>query len=85
MCTYVTSTVAVCGSAGIGDDRWFAADRAVLSFDHPQDALLEHALCIDVWGAGGERVALELDAASARRLAEGILELLTNREVDVLL
>jgi hypothetical protein len=49
-------------------------------FDHPQDAPLDHALCIDVWGAG-ERVAVELDAASARRLAEAILATLDHDEV----
>ena len=71
MCTYVTTTAEVAGSAYSGDD-WFRVDRAVVYFDHPQDAPFDHALCIDVWG-GRERVAVELDAASARRLAESIL------------
>ena len=53
-------------------------------FDHPQDAPLDHALCIDVWG-GSERVAVELDAASARRLAETILDTLDHYEVKALL
>ena len=59
MCTYVTTSVEVAGS-GYGGDEWFGADRAVVYFDHPQDAPLDHALCIDLWGAG-ERVAVELD------------------------
>ena len=71
MCTYVTNTTGVAGSA-LGEDDWFRVDRAVVYYDHPQDAPLEHALCIDVWG-GRHRVALELDSASARRLAETIL------------
>lgn len=79
MCTYVTSTAEVHGSAYAGDD-WFGVDRAVVYFDHPQDAPLEHALCVDVWGAR-ERVAIELDAASARQLAETILSILDHEEV----
>ena len=82
MCTYVTTTAAVSGSRYDGDD-WSPVDRAVVYFDHPQDAPLDHALCIDVWGGDG-RVAVELDAASARRLAQAILETLDHDEVRVL-
>jgi hypothetical protein len=83
MCTYVTTTAAVTGSGYTGDD-WFPVDRAVVYFDHPQDAPLDHALCVDVWGAG-QRVAVELDAASARGLAEAILGILADDEVRPLL
>lgn len=83
MCTYVTTTTDVAGSGYTGDD-WFGVDRAVVYFDHPQDAPVEHALCIDVWG-GRARVAVELDAASARRLAEAILATLDHDEVRPLL
>lgn len=79
MCTYVTSHVEVAGSANAGED-WFTADRAVVYFDHPQDAPLAHALCIDVWG-GRQRVAVELDADSALRLAQAILATLSDDEV----
>lgn len=82
MCTYLTTSVEVAGS-GYGGDEWFGADRAVVYFDHPQDAPLDHALCIDLRGAG-ERVAVELDAASARRLAEAILRTLDHDEVKPL-
>jgi hypothetical protein len=82
MCTYVTTTTDVSGSAYDGDD-WFPVDRAVVYFDHPQDAPLDHALCIDVWG-GRRRVAVELDASSARRLAETILATLAHEEVAAL-
>jgi Family of unknown function (DUF6295) len=82
MCTYVTTTAAVAGSAYDGDD-WFGVDRAVVYFDHPQDAPVDHALCVDVWGGAG-RVAVELDAASARRLAEAILATLDHDEVAAL-
>jgi hypothetical protein len=83
MCTYVTTTAAMAGSAQ-RDDEWFRVDRAVVYFDHPQDAPVDHALCIDVWG-DGERVAVELDAPSARRLAEAILSTLAHDEVKPLL
>lgn len=81
MCTYLTLATDVAGSGLRGDD-WFPVSRAVAYFDHPQDAPLEHALCLDVVGTGGpaERVAVELDAASARRLAETILAVLDDAE-----
>ena len=82
MCTYVTTTTDVAGSGYTGDD-WFRVYRAVVYFDHPQDAPVDHALCIDVWG-GRERVAVELDAASARRLAQAILDTLDHDEVKPL-
>ncbi|MEN3271469.1 MAG: hypothetical protein V7636_230 [Actinomycetota bacterium] len=79
MCTYVTKRVEVEGSALI-DGEWRRADRAVVYFDHPQDAPVAHALCIDVWSDDG-RVAVELDGESARRLATAILGILDSREV----
>src|SRR3954471_5239783 len=82
MCTYVTSTVAA-GGSGYGGDDWVRVARAVVYFDHPQDAPLDHALCIDVWG-GSDRVAVELDAASARRLANAIIATLEHEEVKPL-
>jgi hypothetical protein len=93
MCTYVTTSTPVAGS-GYGGDDWFPVEKAVVYFDHPQDAPLDHALCIDVWSGpsgpsgtaeGRERVAVELDPASARRLAESILALLDHDEVKPLL
>ena len=85
MCTYLTLTTDVTGS-GLGrDGDWFAAHRAAVYFDHPQDAPLEHALCLDVHGSTPtERVAVELDAASARRLAETILAVLVDAETRAL-
>lgn len=81
MCTYLTLTTDVAGSARADGDTWFAAQRAVVYFDHPQDAPLEHALCLDVVGASpADRTAIELDAASARRLAETILAVLDDAE-----
>jgi hypothetical protein len=85
MCTYLAQTTDLAGSGSRGGDDWFTLRNAVVSFDHPQDALVEHALCLDLrGGAVDERVALELDAASARRLAETILAVLDTDEARVL-
>jgi hypothetical protein len=84
MCSYLTLSTEV-GGSGLRDDEWFALQRAVVYFDHPQDAPLEHALCLDVHGSSPtERVAVELDAASARRLAETILAVLDDAETRAL-
>lgn len=77
MCTYVTMTEPVLGSGSAGDD-WIDLSEAMVYFDHPQEAPVEHALCIDfrspqVATQPSARVAVELDAASARRLAHTIL------------
>ena len=73
MCTENTNTTLVAGSGKDGDD-WFPLTKAIVYFDHPQDAPAEHALCIDVWDAATtRRVAVELDPGSARQLAETIL------------
>jgi hypothetical protein len=77
MCTYLSQTTTLAGSGSRGGDDWFTLRNAVVTFDHPQDALVEHALCVDLRGGTvDERVALELDATSARRLAETILAVL---------
>lgn len=81
MCTYLTSTVATSGSARSTDGEWFRLHRGVVYFDHPQDAPVDHALCIDFRGEAMARVAVELDAASARALATSILEMLDSPEV----
>lgn len=80
MCTYLTTTTELAGS-GLADDDWFRLHEGVVYYDHPQDAPVEHAVCIDFRGQGLDRVAVELDAASARRLAEAILTTLGSPEV----
>ena len=81
MCTYVSRATELTGTArGIEDDQWFPLATAVVTFDDPQDALLEHALCLDIRGRANERVAVEIDAESARRLAEAILAVLDSDE-----
>jgi hypothetical protein len=59
----------------------------VVYFDHPQDAPVDHALCLDLRGPDADpssRVSVELDAESARRLAETILSVLDSPEVTTL-
>jgi hypothetical protein len=76
MCTYLTMTEAITGSSSAGD-TWMDLATAVVFYDHPQEVPVDHALCID-FRAGkpadpSAHVAVELDAASARRLANAIL------------
>lgn len=78
MCTYQTSVLEVSGS-GKGADGWFALTSASVYFDHPVHATPAHTLNIDFRNEGrgpSARVAVELEAASARELACAILEML---------
>jgi Family of unknown function (DUF6295) len=74
MCTYATEHVSIIGS-GKGAEGWFRLTDATVYLDHPVHALAEHTLNIDfaapAQGAAA-RVAVELDAASARRLVDAI-------------
>src|SRR5579859_3836732 len=74
MCTYVTETVAVSGSAK-GPDGWFRVTDGSVYFDHPVHAPDDHTLNIDFLAPGqgpSARVAVELTAESARALARAI-------------
>jgi hypothetical protein len=74
MCTYITETAKVVGSAK-GSKGWMRIDTANVYFDHPFHAALDHTLNIDfVSEADGarERVAVELSAESARALIRRI-------------
>ena len=78
MCTYTTQILEVSASAK-GASGWFRATSASVYVDHPVHFPAGHALMIDVLHTGGGlsgRVGLELDAASARALAEAILSTL---------
>ena len=74
MCTYVTETHPVSGSAK-GPDGWFRVTDGSVYFDHPVHAPEEHTLNIDFLAPGrgpAARVAVELTAESARALATAI-------------
>jgi hypothetical protein len=83
MCTYQTDQVALSGS-GNGAGGWFSLAAATVYFDHPVHAPAEHTLNVDFINPGlgpGARVAVELDPASARALAQTILAAVDMAEV----
>ena len=78
MCTMIVKQVEIAGS-GKGARGWFTLDQANVSYDHPFNAPLEHALNIDFVNEAqgpGARVAVELSEQAARTLAATILEVL---------
>ncbi len=82
MCTMIVQQVAIDGS-GKGTGGWFALRQANVSYDHPFNAPLEHALNIDfVDEAQGPdaRVAVELSAEAARNLVATIQAVLKQAE-----
>ncbi len=78
MCTMIVDKVAIEGS-GKGTSGWFTLNQANVSYDHPFDAPLEHALNIDFVNEAqglGARVAVELSAEAAQSLVDTILAVL---------
>ena len=78
MCTYVTETLPVSGSAK-GATGWMRVTDASVYFDHPVHAVADHTLNIDLRRPAdgpAARVGIELTADSARALAESILRVL---------
>ena len=82
MCTMIVEKVKVDGS-GKGANGWFELEQANVSFDHPFNAPLEHALNIDFVNESqglATRVAVELSEQAARNLAQTILAVLNRAE-----
>lgn len=82
MCTMINQQVAVSGS-GKGPAGWFPVGHVSVSYDHPFDVGLEYALNLDFGNEAlgpGARVAVELDAASARTLVATIQAVLARAE-----
>ena len=78
MCTYQTANLEISG-AGKGAGGWFPLTAATVYFDHPVSAPNAHTLNVDFRNPGrgaSARVAVELDPAAARQLAESILAML---------
>lgn len=78
MCTMIVEKVKVEGS-GKGTSGWFKLEQANVSYDHPFNAPLEHALNIDFVNESqglGARVAVELSEQAARDLVQTILAVL---------
>jgi hypothetical protein len=82
MCTMIAEQIQIEGS-GKGRTGWFTLRQANVSYDHPFDAPLEHALNIDFVNEAqgpGARVAVELSAESARALIATIQAVLEEAE-----
>ena len=82
MCTMITHQAKIEGRGKSGND-WFEVREANVSYDHPYDLPLEHALNIDFVNeaAGpGARVAVELSVEAARQLVQTIEAVLAQAE-----
>ena len=78
MCTMIVEKVKIDGS-GKGTSGWFNLEQANVSFDHPYNAPMEHALNIDFVNESqgpSARVAVELSERAARDLVKTILAVL---------
>jgi hypothetical protein len=74
MCTMIAHQVKLEGRGKMGPE-WFAVKEANVSYDHPYDLPLEHALNIDFVNEAmgpGARVAVELSVDAARQLVKTI-------------
>jgi len=84
MCTSILETVEVSGS-GKGPSGWFRVEQVNVSYDHPSDAPLEHALNIDFVNqkeGPSARVGVELSPESARKLVIAILNALSRANLS---
>ncbi len=82
MCTMIVEKIKIDGS-GKGTSGWFELKEANVSFDHPFNAPLEHALNIDFVNEAmgpSARVAVELSEDAARELVRSILSVLDQAE-----
>jgi len=82
MCTMIVNQAKIWGR-GKGTKGWFTLGEVNVSYDHPFDAPLEHALNIDFVNEAegpGARVAVELSVESARQLVQIILATLERAE-----
>ena len=85
MCTMIVENAQVTGS-GRGPNGWFKLRQVNVSFDHPFNAQLDHALNIDFVNEElglDARVAVELSPDSARRMMEAIGAALARGEEEV--
>jgi len=82
VCTMIAHQVKIQGRGKSGPE-WFEVREANVSYDHPYDMPLEHALNIDFVNEAlgpGARVAVELSVEAARRLVESIQAVLAQAE-----
>ena len=84
MCTLIAEQIEIEGS-GKGKAGWFKLGQAYVSYDHPFDLSLDHALNIDFVNEAqgtGARVAVELSPAAARDLVRSIQAVLDQAEAE---
>jgi Family of unknown function (DUF6295) len=82
MCTMIAHQVKIEGRGKSGRD-WIEVREAYVSYDHPYDLPLEHALNIDFVNAAagpGARVAVELSVDAARKLVKTIQAVLAQAD-----
>ena len=82
MCTMIAHQVKLHGRAKTGPD-WFEVREANVSYDHPYDLPLEHALNIDFVNEAvgpSARVAVELSVDAARQLVKTIQAVLAQAD-----
>jgi hypothetical protein len=82
MCTMIAQQVPVYGT-GKAAGAWFDVRQTNVSYDHPFNLDVEHALNIDFVNEAlgpGARVAVELTAESARALVKAIEAVLEKAE-----
>ena len=75
MCSYIVEKAKLIGTAKGPNSRWMKVDTANVYYDHPYEAQLDHALCVDFVcekDGGRERVAIEISRESALDLIEKI-------------
>ena len=72
MCTMIAEKSDITG-CGKGTQNWIQVNQVNVSYDHPSQMTLEHALNIDFTDESqglGARIAVELTPQSAQRLVE---------------
>ena len=82
MCTMIAHQAQMQGRGKQGSD-WFEVREANVSYDHPYELPLEHALNIDFVNEAlgpGARVAVELSVEAARQLVKTVQAVLDQAE-----
>jgi Family of unknown function (DUF6295) len=82
VCTMIAHQVKLEGRGKSGPE-WFEVREATVSYDHPYDLPLEHALNIDFVNEAlgpGARVAVELSVDAARQLVKTIQAVLAQAD-----
>lgn len=84
MCTSIVETAPAEG-AGKSFDGWFPVTRTVVSYDHPNHALLDDAVIVDFVNPAlgpGARAAVELTLDSARALRDALDRAIARAEAE---